>query len=49
MTRYGGAYYGAPISIYGLDNAVIDNETKESKQRKVGKKRMGKNDVTGSN
>jgi len=49
LTRYDVAYYDAPISIYDLDNAVIDNETKESKQRKVGKKRMGKNDVTGSN
>ena len=45
LTRYGIAFYGAPISIYGLDNTIIDQDTKENRQRKVGKKRMGKGDL----
>ena len=47
MTRYGVAYYGAPISIYGLDASVIDNDTKGSKQRKAKKNRMKTTDQVG--
>ena len=45
MTKYGTAYYGSPISIYGLDNAVPKIEVVNRKERKVGKTRMGKADL----
>jgi len=44
LTRYGTAYYGAPISIYGLDEARVDNQTKEGSERKPKKNRMNKED-----
>jgi len=45
LTRYGTAFYGAPISIYGLDEARPDQRTKEGSERRARKKRMGKEDI----
>jgi len=45
MTRYGVAYFGSPISVYGLDDVRLDTEVLQGKKRKTRKNRMGKSDV----